>query len=882
MNIHSYCLESSYSQAIEGFPELEIAQFKPIVGHQHDALHVLLTSSKKDLISNASKYILQNNPVKSILTIDSVNMKALFHTEIKVSLTRIAQQYNIKIKVNSSSLSSNPKICLLGSIDAIESARIRVLVMLDQLSGLHVEKLDQIPYYLHNLIAGRKHVQLQSIMEETSTNIYLQSPFSHVCTEKEMQQGIVYLTGESMPGLNRARDLLVKLSAQKLKSLYHKDSTMDTRKIDWILLYKRSQLRKIMIDNGSFFSFPALGAGSNFVSIYAENRVNVERSIRLLNYLISTLYEASFDLTGSLKNIDLSACLSQISQETNAYVTFDAENHKISLFGIEKQVKSAYQSLAELHFFKEKHTFATFCLELATDQLEFISGKKNGKINKIMKTCTVNIRFKATNEYNSCIIVESSNHANAFEGLTLLQDELPAETSFYVPEIYHRRIIGVAGKNIQKVMKKYGVYVKFSGAEEFSSLGGYFENEDNVVARTPMKNQINLENLKQTVTEFIGFQRDRDFVSTWVNVPYAMQRTILHQFGSQLREMCRTNNAKMWWPERLGTNQVVIYGPQTQLPTIASFLSSVVKMEEHVVIAHTNDLEAFLLDKSSGKIRKNIAKVTSSVSLEDIAILDQFNHRDEWLEFAWIKDTKDKIIVLRLSYCPSSKEDLKKAKEAIQDMIESKHLPFTEPVFTDKPCTQTKESNQSPKDAVVKKDASTCLSSADMEPIHHPLDMPVMKSFSVASNSLLSAPFPSGKNIWSSPETQPNNMILPTIHMRPIELYHSFSIPHQQHMFSHTMGPLFQQSEQPKRTRSSVPTIGTKHHSQQQHHHNSWPDIFSGSRDLFDTLPSRRASSANATQYAFEHYPNTSTSLSFHQQNNSKLDQTKAIIYRVY
>ena len=37
---------------------------------------------------------------------------------------------------------------------------------------------------------------------------------------------------------------------------------------------------------GSFFSFPILGATSNTVSVYAENRVNVERSIRLLNQLV--------------------------------------------------------------------------------------------------------------------------------------------------------------------------------------------------------------------------------------------------------------------------------------------------------------------------------------------------------------------------------------------------------------------------------------------------------------------------------------------------------------------------------------------------------------------------------------------------------------------
>jgi len=34
-------------------------------------------------------------------------------------------------------------------------------------------------------------------------------------------------------------------------------------------------------------------------------------------------------------------------------------------------------------------------------------------------------------------------------GLNMLQEELPAEVSFHVPEVYHKRIIGVGGKNIQ-------------------------------------------------------------------------------------------------------------------------------------------------------------------------------------------------------------------------------------------------------------------------------------------------------------------------------------------------------------------------------------------------------------------------------------------------
>ena len=144
-----------------------------------------------------------------------------------------------------------------------------------------------------------------------------------------------------------------------------------------------------------------------------------------------------------------------------------------------------------------------FQIELANEHRDFISGKKNGKINKIMQTSNVKIKFETFNEHNFLIDI-ASNDSGALQGLSLLQEELPAEISFHVPEAYHKRIIGVGGKSIQRIMKKWGVYVKFSNAEEFASLGGYLDNEDNVVARTPAKNAMNLENLKAAVIELVN------------------------------------------------------------------------------------------------------------------------------------------------------------------------------------------------------------------------------------------------------------------------------------------------------------------------------------------------------------------------------------------
>jgi len=164
------------------------------------------------------------------------------------------------------------------------------------------------------------------------------------------------------------------------------------------------------------------------------------------------------------------------------------------------------------------HHEIRFQIELANEHRDFISGKKNGKINKIMKMTGVRIKFETFNDYNFLMDV-SGNDIGALQGLSMLQEELPAEVSFHVPESYHKRIIGVGGKNIQRIMKLYGVYVKFSNAEEFAALGGYLDNEDNVVARTPAKKAINLESLKQSVMELVNPKVSR-------RVAYACQRLI--------------------------------------------------------------------------------------------------------------------------------------------------------------------------------------------------------------------------------------------------------------------------------------------------------------------------------------------------------------------
>ena len=141
------------------------------------------------------------------------------------------------------------RICELvvsGATDCVDVARVRLLVMLDELvrfyrvsgllqisyrgqSGLHAEACE-IDHKLHAIIASRKRSVIQSIQEETATNIYfpavLQGHVGPACPPLDpapSPQGsgsprqncnVIWITGEFF-GVQRARDTLVQVSLLK-------------------------------------------------------------------------------------------------------------------------------------------------------------------------------------------------------------------------------------------------------------------------------------------------------------------------------------------------------------------------------------------------------------------------------------------------------------------------------------------------------------------------------------------------------------------------------------------------------------------------------------------------------------------------------------------
>lgn len=200
-----------------------------------------------------------------------------------------------------------------------------------------------------------------------------------------------------------------------------------------------------------------------------------------------------------------------------------------------------------------------------------------------MKTANVKIKFEISNEYN--FIVELSGtimgEHGVFVGLELLMEELPAELSFHVPEAHHKRIIGVQGRTIQGIMKALGVYVKFSNDDEHAATGGYEDNEDNVIARTPRKNQAGLETLRRQITDLVltkvcknmgELMQDRNYTKQTIEVARASIRALLVKHVL-VRDIERKTNVKIRLPvPEAGKDEVFMYGPHAQIAVAATML----------------------------------------------------------------------------------------------------------------------------------------------------------------------------------------------------------------------------------------------------------------------------------------------------------------------
>ncbi|CAI4605993.1 CPG_1a_G0034820.mRNA.1.CDS.1 [Saccharomyces cerevisiae] len=203
--------------------------------------------------------------------------------------------------------------------------------------------------------------------------------------------------------------------------------------------------------------------------------------------------------------------------------------------------------------------------EIHPDFEDFISGKKNGKLTRIMElsACLIQLEMEEEDD-NLYLNLVSDSFPDFKESFKNVINEFPAEESFFIPEVCHRPIIGTGGSLIQATMRKHNVFIQFSNSFNLPQNKISMIRYDNVIIRCPRKNKANIclakKDLKQIVQEYDSLQS-----KTLIRFSSGQYRHILHVNGQKniIGQIEKNENVYIMIPlkEPLdGTSQLSIQG----------------------------------------------------------------------------------------------------------------------------------------------------------------------------------------------------------------------------------------------------------------------------------------------------------------------------------
>lgn len=293
-----------------------------------------------------------------------------------------------------SGLDQRYRVNIFGDSESVEHAKTRTLMMIDQIlkHKIDVIKLDLT---MHTLVSGRTGKNIKSIESATKTAIYFPPPFTGVfgycppgATRRAPDE--IFITGETQKQIDQAKQKLREL-VMGIK-LFSRDVMVSASKVDSILLDRLEKVRKIMELHASQVLFPQFASQRGLIRVQGADVLHVERTVKEVMALAGQFYSASWWVMlpdpAQSQGLRPPSCaeirvmLSDICTNSGADISFDKLTFSIN--GSDDAVKNAMMVINRIPFVKSHPYQIRIKIELANEHKEFVSGKKNGKINKIM------------------------------------------------------------------------------------------------------------------------------------------------------------------------------------------------------------------------------------------------------------------------------------------------------------------------------------------------------------------------------------------------------------------------------------------------------------------------------------------------------------------
>jgi hypothetical protein len=296
-----------------------------------------------------------------------------------------------------------------------------------------------------------------------------------------------------------------------------------------------------------------------------------------------------------------SSCLVTCSRTENSYV--------FQILGNSENIKVATNCLAQFSSCVNeqfKFTNVKYQVELPNKEKDFIAGKKNGKIIKIINMSSVSIKLLPFNDQNFIVEISGSDLLDSILGLGLFEDELPTIYHFNVPESFHRQIIGVGGQTIQIIMRKFNVFVKFSNSFELSdkaldaqhalqatNFQQSFIRKNNVIIKCPSKNKSEIPLAKLELEKLVEKVKRNSYSCSVVRLSLAQWKLLTSAEFNILFNINRKKPTNFITELEKKTNTFINYPP----------LDSVSNSQNHVI------LEIFGIENNSKLCCLELSKI---------------------------------------------------------------------------------------------------------------------------------------------------------------------------------------------------------------------------------------------------------------------------------
>ncbi|CCH45049.1 hypothetical protein BN7_4627 [Wickerhamomyces ciferrii] len=513
------------------------------IAHKGEAIH----KKHSQLLENYQKVDFKT------LLVDKGKFKGIFQEgniapDFKILLDELANYGGVEILVSKEiehfnvSLAFEPPndlidqniyIYILGDSDDTTFAETRLRILLDNYLDLFVDSVD-IPLSLLPLVGGVSFGDFRAIAKETGVNIYLPSLLPELYHHsKKRNLNSVYLSGLEAQVL-LAKKLMLDIIEKRKTNIIYKNISMLKYKKDSTLLSKKDDVSSVMYKHGVFIQLPPLGSKDTTVHFQGCSSDLIERAIvDFTNFsneiiyanlwfhkdTIENNYHTPADLNVNVE--ELQDLVSRISIASNVTIYINVFNASFQIIGSQDDILKAVKLFSSYskQLYLDCECAIDAKIELGLAYHEFISGKKNGKISKIMnnfKTSTIN--FEPLNDYSLLVDLKSVDFNDFINAYDQLQNEFPSEVRFYIPESFHRQIIGTGGSLIQSIMRKYNVFIKFSNSYDLKNNFKSHVRYDNVIVRCPFKNSSNIPLVKNELNNLLINNENTTFFNTFFKI----------------------------------------------------------------------------------------------------------------------------------------------------------------------------------------------------------------------------------------------------------------------------------------------------------------------------------------------------------------------------